>query len=183
MTVARRFWRWWSLGLIALTVGILGWPTDPAPEPEVDRASPSLPAMQPTPPRGDVQSDLDTLKASTLWGPVAAKPANAASAASPEPAWFVSGIYETPAGKRVLLHYENKAQPARQLAVGDKLPDGGVILAIDRDRLQIRPAPDASGAGSPRAGVEVRWVAINRGMPLPSDVATGTPSSRPGMTK
>lgn len=75
-----------------------------------------------------------TLRRNNPWD--AGQAVEAAEGAAQQRSWNIVGII-IHAGTRFALVNESDG-PSRKVRVGDKLPDGSVIIAIDEDRLQVR---------------------------------------------
>lgn len=165
MTVAA-LWRLWALGVAAVALsGLLvadRLPSDGAPS--LVRPAARMPGLPPLPAPVDAGAALDTLARSTIWGPLAAPATDpAGAAAQAAPAWSLSGYYEAAGVRRVIVSVDNAAVPSQQLAVGERLPDGAVILAIDPDRVRVRRARDATGAAT---GPRTAWLPIGPAPPV-----------------
>lgn len=139
------------------------------------QAPPPLPAAEPRPPARvalpappasvpDPAAALAELATTPMWGPRTPRIDAAASAASAaaDPAWFLAGVYGLAGQRVVVVRFDGQARPALQLRVGQRLPDGARIAAIEIDRVQVRPTP---GSGRPRK----QWLPVNRGLPLPDN--------------
>ncbi|MCG5500810.1 hypothetical protein [Ectothiorhodospira lacustris] len=83
------------------------------------------------------------LAVTTLWGP---RPTTGASIqaepTSTAPAWFLSGVFMVQQQRHAVVAFEETAEEPLQLAVGEALPDGSVIVVIERDKLLIRRPDD-----------------------------------------
>ncbi len=119
-----------------------------APAPALERAparpaqAPSLPPLDGLDRRQQDQDAAALLATSSLWGPRSAPAAAAAVTAEPAPPrWFIGGIYQVGNERRAVLHFEGNRQPAQQLRVGDSLPDGRRLVAVDRDGVTLRHTP------------------------------------------
>lgn len=170
MTV-RQLWRLWALLVVAV---VLAWL---AVEPSATsngmalvspRQAARLPQLPPPPAPADPAAAIDKLAQSALWGP----PARAASGAAaddapPPPKWALSGFVDVNGKRQVIVSFENLALPSRQLGVGDKLPDGSSIVAIEPDRLRVRAPrtrPPEGAASAPASG----WLPITPGLTAPA---------------
>ena len=158
----------WTVAALCAALAVL-WLALRTPPP-VPKGEPRPSAQVVLPPLASVASDsapaLAELAKSTMWGPRATRTDSAASAPgdAPDPAWFISGVYGQ-AGQRVLVvRYEAQVRPAQQLRVGQRLPDGARIEAIEIDRVQSRPA-SAPGQRRPPQ----RWQPGNRALPVPDN--------------
>lgn len=165
MTV-RGFWALWAAVVLAALVWMLSDSTTPAPP---TPAAAPMAAPLPTLPgaTNDPAAHLAALAASTMWGPRAAQAAaGAASAATvvPEPAWVLSGTYAQGSQRVLLVHFEGQTKPPLQLRVGDRLPDGARLRAIESDRVLIQPP-----AGPSRRSAKPQWLPVNRGLPVPDN--------------
>lgn len=165
----RAFWWWWA-AVVAVALAWMGAGT-PAGAPAADIAVPGLvplPAL-PASAAGSAAA-LALLSESTLWGPRSARPAAAgasgaaAAAEAAKPAWVLSGVY-THGGQGVLVvHFDKLAQPSQQLRVGDRLPDGSLLRAIETDRVWVQPR-----GGSRRHPPKSVWLPVNRGLHVPDN--------------
>jgi hypothetical protein len=138
------------------------------------QAPPPLPVAEPRPPARvalpappasspDPAAALAELAATPMWGPRTPRiEAPAAARAAADPAWFLAGVYGLAGERVVVVRFDGQARPALQLRVGQRLPDGARIAAIEIDRVQVRPKP---GGGRPRT----LWLPVNRGLPLPDN--------------
>ena len=86
-------------------------------------------------PSHDRAKSMQTIAARNLWGVVAA---DAAPPPPPPPKWSVMGIVRNAGERFVLLAYEGK--PVEMLKVGDALPDGMKVAAIEDDRFFVLTA-------------------------------------------
>jgi len=153
---------WWCwLALVAGLLGAMFFAPPPEPPPPLAAVREPVPTLVKPPPnlRIEVTDLTSRLLNSSIWGAPGGRAAVpvAAPASAAEPAWMVSGFYSVAGTRRVVLHYEGRARPSRQLAVGEELPDGSVIEQIDTDRLRVRTR---AAAGKPGP---LRWIPINRG--------------------
>jgi hypothetical protein len=173
-----KLWRIWALSLIAVALAwlILQDLSPGGEQAEVAvRPSTRLPAIAPAPRPVDASAELESLSKSTLWGPIAQRPASGASDAgaseAPAPKWSLSGYYDVSGTKYVIVSFEQLARPSQQLKLHDKLPDGARIEAIEPDRVRVRaprvnlpgsaPSDDSSSRSS-------SWLPITPGLPLPT---------------
>lgn len=128
-------------GFLALCAGAMavGWlalpPEAPAPviaQPRRDTwKSPDLP--RPEFPAGNTVA----LAAAPMWG---ADPKPAAAAPPEDNRWRLAGLWgQGKVGGAVLL-FLDPAKPAQRLKVGDKLPEGQVILMVEGQELVVRNA-------------------------------------------
>lgn len=169
---------WTGTGVIGVLLALLLLTQAPAPAPE---RAPAAPAKPPALPQLDAldrreqdQQAATLLATSSLWGPRLAAPAAAASAAElPAPRWFISGVYQVGTERRAVLHFEDNRAPAQQLRVGDNLPDGRRLVAVDRDGVTLRHTPASLRAARKLALVQAREQAQADGKPLarPAPVA------------
>lgn len=167
----RGLWRLWALLMIvAILVGLTlsSQPSGDVPTLVAARQPVRMPKLAPLPTPVDPTPILAQLSQSTLWGPLAPRPASgAASDAPPPPKWDVSGYYELGGKRFVVLSFEKQVLPSRQLTVKDKLPDGSRITRIEPDRVRTTApsadaaAPQAEGASQPTS----RWLPITPGLP------------------
>jgi hypothetical protein len=165
VTVAS-LWRLWALGIVAVFVAAL-LVADRLPsggDPSLVRPAARMPVLPPVPALVDADGALDTLSRSTIWGLLAAPAADSAGApAEAAPAWSLSGYYEAAGVRRVIVSVDNAAVLSQQLAVGERLPDGAVILAIEPDRVRVRRGRDATGAAT---GPRTAWLPIGPAPPV-----------------
>lgn len=166
MTVAG-LWRLWALAMLAAVLAMVAWDGGAPQEPPLVRPAARLPDLPPLPAYFDPRESVDALGRSSLWGPPAATAGAAAPAAAAAPEWALSGYVATPAGRSVLLSFENGAAPAQQLQRGQRLPDGSVILAIEPDRVRVRLPGGRAAADAPAAGPATAWIPIGPGLALP----------------
>lgn len=169
----RKLWRLWALVLVAVVLAaltLLRMPqSEEAPTAAAAAQEARLPTLAPLPAPLDPTPALAKLSQSTLWGPLAPRPAsNAASGAAPAPAqWALTGFYELTGTRFVIVSFEQQALPPQLLKLGDKLPDGSRIEQIEPDRARARRPRARVGAGTPSS----RWLPITPGLstPLPYD--------------
>jgi hypothetical protein len=165
VTVAA-LWRLWALAVAAVAAAALlvadRMPSDAGPA--LVRPAARMPLLPPAPAPADADAALDTLARSTIWGPLAAPADDAAGAAAraAAPAWSLAGYYEAAGVRRVIVSHDNAAAPSQQLAVGERLPDGATILAIEPDRVRVRRAREAAAAAGPRTA----WLPIGPAPPV-----------------
>ncbi len=165
----RRLWRLWALVLVAVVLAALTLrtpPSDEMPLVAAARKDARLPTLAPPPVTVDPAPALNKLSQSTLWGPLAPRPASsAASGAAPRPAqWALTGFYELKGTRFVIVSFEQQALPPQLLKLGDKLPDGSRIEQIEPDRARARRPRTRTGVGTPSS----RWLPITPGLPAPS---------------
>jgi hypothetical protein len=165
----RGLWRLWALVLVAVVLAALTLQTPPAADvPQVAAAHKDArpPPLAPPPVPIDPAPALMKLSQSTLWGPLAPRPASGAAggAASTPPKWDLTGFYELTGTRFVIISFEQQALPSQQLKLGDKLPDGSRIERIDPDRGRARRPQASTGAGAPGS----LWLPITPGWSPPS---------------
>ena len=165
----RGLWRLWALVLVAVVLAALTLQTPPAddvPLVAVARKDARPPPLAPPPAPIDPTAALMKLLQSTLWGPLAPRPASGAAggAASTPPKWDLTGFYELTGTRFVIISFEQQALPSQQLKLGDKLPDGSRIEQIEPDRARARRARTMMGVGTPSS----HWLPITPGLPAPS---------------
>jgi hypothetical protein len=169
MTV-RQLWRLWALLMMAL---VLAWltvqPSSPAPTATtvMPRQPARLPEMPALPQPVDARPIVDALAQSTLWGPPAPRVPPGGAAAPPPPKWSLSGFYEAAGTRFVVLSYEALALPSRQLKVGDRLPDGRRLQAIEPDRVRVGGGPARRDGPAAPPG----WIALTPGLPTRAKAA------------
>lgn len=165
----RAFWWWWA-GVVVVALAWMGsdTPTDTA---AADVAAPGLVPLPALPASATGRAaELALLSESTLWGPRSARPAaagasGAASAAeAAAPSWRLSGVYASGEQRVLVLHFEQQAKPSQQLRVGDRLPDGSLLRAIEPDRVLVQPR-----GGSRRHPPKSLWLPVNRGLHVPDN--------------
>lgn len=165
----RRIWS--AAALLSLLLGawllLRPWPVPPALVAPRSAAPPALPGDG-SAARDALQDAATQLATSTLWGPRPAVAAQAASAAAaPEPLWRLQGVIEVGGqAPRALLHYDDNARPAQLLSVGDRLPDGRVLVAVSREGLRVRHTPASLRAAHKAAPQQAR-PAQEEWLPLP----------------
>ncbi|MCU0963889.1 MAG: hypothetical protein MUF08_02270 [Burkholderiaceae bacterium] len=160
----RSLWRLWALALVAAVLAMLNLQTPPSDDMTLvaaARKEARLPHLAPPPVPVDPAPALTKLSQSTLWGPLAPRPASgAAGGAAPSPAkWGLTGFYERTGTRFVIVSFEQQALPTQQLKLGDRLPDGSRIERIEPDRVRARRAR-ASSTSAPSA----RWLPITPGL-------------------
>lgn len=161
----RSLWRLWALLLVAAALAMLNRQTPPSDDMTLvaaARKEARQPHLAPPPVPIDPAPALTKLSQSTLWGPLAPRPASgAAGGAAPPPAkWGLTGFYELTGTRYVIVSFDQQALPTRQLKVGDKLPDGSRIEWIEPDRVRARRARASTSTSAPSA----RWLPITPGL-------------------
>ncbi len=162
----RGLWRLWGLLLMAVVLAGLTLqkpPSDDVVLVTATRKDARLPTLPPPPVPVDPAPALAKLSQSTLWGPLAPRPALGGDA-PPPPKWSLTGFFETAGRRFVIVSFEQQQLPAQQLKQGDRLPDGSRIERIEPDRVRVRQAPSSGNAG---ASVSV-WLPVTPGLPTPS---------------
>jgi hypothetical protein len=162
----RQVWRLWALLMVAAVLVWLGF-EEPAPptgtEPVTPRRAARLPALPAPPVPADPSAALNRLAQSTLWGPLPRAASAPGGSDAPAPKWSLSGYVDANGVRQVIVSFENLALPSRQLRVGDRLPDGTTIVAIEPDRVRVRApltAPPDGAASAPVSG----WLPITPGL-------------------
>lgn len=92
----------------------------------------------------------DELRTTTIWGAAARDAIVATDKSATALAWSLVGVYGVGSKRFVTLSFEKNEQLPQQLAVGDLLPNGGLIKRIERDRVLVQRERDSS------------WTSINR---------------------
>jgi len=161
----RSLWRLWALVLMAAALAMLNLQTPPSDDMTLvaaTRKEARQPNLAPPPVPIDPAPALTKLSQSTLWGPLAPRPASgAAGGAAPPPAkWGLTGFYERTGTRYVIVSFDQEALPTRQLKLGDKLPDGSRIERIEPDRVLARRAGGKTSISAPSA----RWLPITPGL-------------------
>ena len=77
------------------------------------------------------------IAAAPIWGAEAKPPAAAASAAE-NTRWRLAGLYGRDKQGGVLVLFDDPAKPPQRLKVGDKLPSGQVIVAVEGNQVSVR---------------------------------------------
>lgn len=135
-----------SLGLIVLAAGVggalVGDRMGAAPRVDDARESSAEPPWRlprpVTPP--DFQAQFDQLRARLAWGvdlevaPAAPEAPEIVAVTVPE--WRLVGLIRE--GERRLILYLDEAGQAHRASMGDRLPDGAVIVAIAEDHVALR---------------------------------------------
>jgi hypothetical protein len=169
---------WTGTGVIGGLLALLLLAQAPAPglerAPTPPAKPPGLPQLDSLDRREQDQEAATLLATSSLWGPRPTAPAAPASAAElPPPRWFISGVYQVGSERRAVLHFEDNRAPAQQLRVGDNLPDGRRLVAVDRDGVTLRHTASSQRAARKLALEQAREQAQAAGKPLarPAPVA------------
>ncbi len=162
-------WRLWALVMVAVVLAALMLrtpPSDETPLVAATRKDARLPDLAPPAVPIDPAPALTKLSQSTLWGPLAPRPASgAAGGEAPQPPkWALTGFYELSGTRFVVVSFEQQALPSQQLKQGDKLPNGSRIERIEPDRVRARRPRASLGAGAPSSG----WLPITPGLPARS---------------
>ena len=89
------------------------------------------------PPAVDASAIIADLDARNLWG---LPPSAAVAASEPltKPNWRIMAVVQQGSIKKAILVFDNQLNAPTELKVGDKLPGGYPIVAIDPDYLTIR---------------------------------------------
>jgi len=123
----------WLLLAAALALGIAGgalWPPPPPPELEPQTGEWNLP--EPTSLTRHVNQDLIEVHRLLHWdGARAAEQDNEQDKA----VWRLAGIVRAP-DSAVLIITQEQPGEAQRFVVGDVLPDGSVLIAVNRDSIQ-----------------------------------------------
>ncbi len=171
----RGLWRLWALVLVAVVLaGSTLWQpaSDEMALVAATRQDARLPTLAAPPVPVDPAPALAKLSQSTLWGPLAPRPASDAGGGdAPPPKWALTGFYEQGGKRFVIVSFEQQALPSQQLKLGDKLPDGSRIEQIEPDRARVRALRARSGVGSPADGALAPtsgWLPITPGLSAPT---------------
>lgn len=138
---ARRFWQYWVVILILEIWVILGMDAPQAPALVRPRAAqdypvpPALPAKAEAPPDAPPGPDALELQATRMWGAVVQAPG--AGQPPPRPNWSLAGVYGRGDETRVIVRFEEDRLPVQELKVGQPLPSGNVIAAIESRRVCV----------------------------------------------
>jgi hypothetical protein len=169
MTVAG-LWRLWALTMAAV---VLAWWTFGQPRSDgggsaLVRPATRMPALPAIPVPPDPEAALAKLAQSSLWGPPAPRPAEGPAAAKvAAPTWKLSGFYEAGGVRHVIVSFDAGAAPSQQLRVGDRLPNGATVVAIEPDRVRARK-PRASKGSRAQTSSRLIWLPISSGLPMPT---------------
>lgn len=90
------------------------------------------------------------MAAAPIWGEEV-KPASAAASAAENTRWRLAGLYGRDKQGGVLVLFDDPAKPPQRLKVGDKLPSGELIVAVEGNQVSVR-----MGKKVERFGVEQR---------------------------
>lgn len=141
-----------NLLLACVAAALLGWyvgPAEPPPEPLVQARRDAW-QLAPLPLPSDGTTLAVQVAAAAMWGPEAKPPAAAASAPEND-RWRLAGLYGRGKQGGVLVIFQDPAKPPLRLKVGDKLPTGEVIVAVEGNEVAVR-----KGKKVERFGVEQR---------------------------
>lgn len=151
----RELWRLWGLTATVAALSMLFVPTGdqrtgggPVPRPAV---RPEIPALPDT---ASLAPDWAELENTVLWGPRPPAATAAPSQAQPQTVgtgWSLRGVFMVDERRVVVLTFDDAKQPSQPLAVGDSLPNGERILAVERERVLIGADPE-----------QAQWRTINR---------------------
>lgn len=141
MTV-RRFWQFWIVMLVLEAWLILAMEPPPAPVLVRPRAAQDFPALPALPqkavmdPAATPGPETSELQASTMWGAVASSAD--INQPPPKPNWSLVGVYGRDGQARVLVRFEGDRLPVQEIKVGEPLPSGDVIVAIEPQRVCVQ---------------------------------------------
>ncbi|TAL47317.1 MAG: hypothetical protein EPN89_08845 [Methylovulum sp.] len=156
-------WRVWAAALAVSALLIFAidgsdsaFPDRAGRQPAVLPEIPFLPGVQ------ELSADMAELEKMRIWGKQAkvggAEAANTASGmsmaapgAAESPSGALTGVYMVGAKRHVIL-FSSARYEVKNLAIGDVLPNGERVVAIERDRVRLQAGAD----GPPY------WVHINR---------------------
>lgn len=124
--------------LMALAAMLAGWLAGPAPDltqPLVQARRDawqllSLPVLK------DDSNVALQLAGATMWGPENKSVPDTAPTANMR--WRLAGVYGAGKVGGALVLFEDESKPAQRLKVGEKLPSGHVIEAVDGNQICVR---------------------------------------------
>ncbi|MDG0855385.1 DNA utilization family protein [Roseateles puraquae] len=137
---------------IYAAAGLLGWyagPAEPPAEPLVQARRDAWQLVT-LPLASDGTTLAVQVAGAPVWGAEAKPPAAAASAAEND-RWRIAGLYGRGKQGGVLVLFQDPAKPPQRLKVGDKLPTGELIQAVEGNEVIVR-----KGKKVERFGVEQR---------------------------
>jgi len=125
-------------GLTVLTAVGVGWlAAPPAPDvPAVVQVRSDAWALPALPRPSDQVTLAAQLAGAPMWGPDELK--KAAEAPPEDLRWRLAGLYGKGRQGGVLVLFEDPQKLPQRLKVGDKLPDGQVIEAIEGNQVAVR---------------------------------------------
>jgi hypothetical protein len=140
-----------NAGLAAAAALVVGWLAAPLPEEPAALVKPRqdvwrLPEL---PRRGDQVSTAAVVSGAPYWGTLGRAASAAMATLTPDPRWRIAALYGVGRERTVLVEFREPGKQPLQLRVGDKLPSGHPITAIEERELCIR-----IGARNYRMGVE-----------------------------
>nr|WP_316640638.1 hypothetical protein [uncultured Roseateles sp.] len=126
---------WIAMFLVAALAGWFGLPPA-ATGPGLVQAKREVWALVPLPIRADATTQAIQVATSPMWG-VEAKPA-ATEAPFANTRWRLAGVYGAGRVGGALVLFEDESKPPQRLKVGERLPSGHVIEAVDGNQVCIR---------------------------------------------
>lgn len=124
--------RGYSLAMaFALIIGILvgaAWPPPPLPKIKTDESSWSLPSTKEL--QRHVPQDLAEVTTRIRWNGTPKTP-------DEQTAWRLAGITQN-GGAAILIASPNNPSEIKRIAIGEPLPDGGILLSVRGDLATIK---------------------------------------------
>lgn len=145
---SRQLWRWWA-GVALTGLVLLWWITQWGGSAAAKAPSQAEEGVEPVAlvvPKGLSTGQLTSAAVRLQefpWGPEAKKPVGpkasaSGKAAAPPPRWQAQGTFLGDDGKRrLLVRFEGDKQPYQFLGVNQVLPNGWVLLAVDRFEVLV----------------------------------------------
>lgn len=155
MTV-RLLWQAWCAVMVVLGLPVVLWGGGGPPD-LGDEASRNDAFLIPELRAGLIPpEDQQELAAGTLWGagdPDANATGGSDGTAGATAPWSLVGVYAKDRMSELVLTFAEEGKTPQRLRPGDTLPDGSVVVTIERDRV---------GVGASGASVAERWIHVNR---------------------
>lgn len=128
------------LALIFVLVAVLAWFAKPGSDatPALVQARQDRWALPELPVPSDRTTQALQVAASPIWGPDSKKDKSAENAPPPDPRWRLAGVFGSGKVGGALVLFEDPAKAPQRLKVGERLPSGHVIEAVDGNQVCIR---------------------------------------------
>jgi len=127
---------WVMMLRAAALAGWFGWPPMEA-GPGLVQAKRDAWALAPLPSRSDASTQAIQVATSPMWG-VDTKVATDAATPFVNTRWRLAGVYGQGRVGGALVLFEDESKPPQRLKVGERLPSGHLIEAVDGNQVCIR---------------------------------------------
>ena len=145
-------WRPWLMA--AAIAGLVGWWAAPLPEPVPSLVKPRLDAwrLAVLPRRLDQTSMAALVSGASYWGASSAVAATASAVAAEDPRWRVAAVYGAGKERGALVEYVAAGKQPLRLRIGDALPSGHRIVAINEREICVQIGRKSFRLGVERSG-------------------------------